>query len=85
MVDNCAMASEIGLSGGIGGHTDPIDHQHGHPLQPDSPWAKQNVLTFGMTLDQTSEIHSVVGLLTLPRPDPHPNPRPLKLSSSSKP
>lgn len=50
------MASEIGLSGGIGGHTDPIDHQHGHPLQPDSPWAKQNVLTFGMTLDQTPEV-----------------------------
>jgi hypothetical protein len=49
------MSSGVGMSGGIGGHTDPIDHQHGDPLQPNSPWAKQNVLTFGMTLDQDLE------------------------------
>jgi hypothetical protein len=44
------MSSEVGANGGFDGHRDAIDHQHGDPLQPDTPWAKQNVLAFGMKL-----------------------------------
>lgn len=50
------MASEFGRSDETRGHNDPIDHQHGDPLQPNSPWAKQNVLTFGMTLAHILEL-----------------------------
>ena len=53
------MVSASEPAGGPDDRTESITRQHGRPLNKDSPWAKQNVLTFGTTANENPKLRQL--------------------------
>lgn len=58
------MASTSPLTGCFDPISDSDVHHHGRPLQSNSPWAKQNVLTFGMSSDENLDLTQITRLIS---------------------